>query len=285
MTHARTTHVAQRQREPSRAPPKRSAFTLIELLVVVAILSLLMAIISASLINVQVAARSFVCKNKLRNVAFDFIRFSDDYAHPWRGDSDMDGKPGFRVVDFQERTYGIAEFWRTEGVPMSGIGPGTFLSDQYDATEQPMICPAGPQELHRRPMTPLVRKPVFPVENVSIGMNKRLHRVSRTLNDEFVREDIRISKRILEHPMIPLAFDVDGQKAYENDLHSSSGILPYFSAPPLETPDVYTSGEFWFPSFRHGGKMNAAFVGGQVLSTRDPVATSGWNWAEPPITR
>lgn len=285
MAQTHTSRLSRRPHEPHRASPTGKAFTLIELLVVVAILTILMAIVSASLLKVRTAAKSFVCKNKLRNVAFDFIRFADDYAHPWRGDSDVDGQPGFRLVDFQERTYGIAEFWKMEAVPMSGIGPGTFLSDQYDASSHPLICPAGPQELHRRPMAPLTRKPVFPVENVSIAMNKRLHRCTGTQNGEFYFKDVRISKRIVEYPMIPLAFDADGQKAYENDLQSSAGILPYFAAPPLEKADAYSDGIFWFPSFRHGGKLNAAFVGGHVLSSADPLHAPGWNWGEPPTAR
>jgi len=253
--------------------------------VVVAILTLLMAIVTASLVKVRVAAKSFVCKNKLRNVAFDFIRFADDYSHPWRGDSDRDGRPGFSLVDFQEREYGIAEFWKMDGLPMAGVGPGTFLTAKYDASEQPMICPSGPQELERRAMVPIQHKAVIPVEHVSIGMNMRLYRVSELKDGAYVLRDVRLSKRITEYPMVPLAFDVDGAQALENDQHTSAGVLPYFSAPPLEQPDAYSGGEFWFPSFRHGGKVNAAFVGGQVLSATDPVHASGWDWREPPSAR
>jgi len=263
----------------------RRAFTLIELLVVIAILALLMAIVTASLLNVRVAAKSFVCKNKLRNVAFDFIRFADDFSPPWRGDSDKDGKPGFCLLDFQEREYGVAEFWKTDAVPMASVGPAALLTSTYDASEQPLICPAGPQHLERRPMTPIHKKAVLPVEHVSVGMNMRLYRTTIIKDGQYEFRDIRLSKRILEHPMIPLAFDVDGVKALEIDAHTPVGVLPYFAAPPLDTPDAYRGGEFWFPSFRHGGKMNAAFVGGQVLSSVDPLHGAGWNWQQPPSAR
>jgi prepilin-type N-terminal cleavage/methylation domain-containing protein/prepilin-type processing-associated H-X9-DG protein len=255
------------------------AFTLIELLVVIAILALLAAIVTASLMKVRSAAKSFVCKNKLRNVAFDFIRFADDYSHPWRGDSDQDGRPGFSIVDFQEREYEIAEFWKRDGVPMAGVGPGTFLTEKYDASEQTMICPSGPQELERVAMVPIQKKPIVPLKHVSIGMNMRLYQTSQSQDGDYTLQDIRLSKRVTECSDIPLAFDVDGARSATQD------ILPYFSAPPLGTSDAYSDGAFWFPSFRHGGKLNAAFVGGHVLSTSNPVHAAGWNWREPPSVR
>jgi len=259
------------------------AFTLIELLVVVAILGLLMAIVLGSLVNVRVSAKGFMCKNKLRNVAFDFIQFADDYAHPWRGESDDDGKPGFRLVDFQERVYGIAEFWRIPGgMATSSAGGMVLPTKPYKASDQPLMCPAGPQQLERTALLPMHKKPVRPLQNVSIGMNMRLHRATEWKDGEFVFKDIRLSKRIMEHPSVPLVFDVDGEQALENDMNTPlTAVLPYYSAPPLETPDAYSDGAFWFPGMRHGGRMNVAFIGGHVLSSLDPLNESGWDWTDP----
>ena len=210
------------------------AFTLVELLVVVAILSLLMAIVLGSLVNVRVSAKGFMCKNKLRNVAFDFIQFADDYAHPWRGESDDDGKPGFRLVDFQERVYGVAEFWRIPGGMTSSSAGGLVLPTKpYKAADQPLICPAGPQQLERVALLPMHQKPVRPLQNVSIGMNMRLHRATEWKDGELVFKDIRLSKRVMEHPSVPLVFDVDGEQAFKNDLDTPlASVLPYYSAPP-----------------------------------------------------
>ena len=57
--------------------------------------------------------------------------------------------------------------------------------------------------------------------------------------------------------------------------------IPFFSAPPARhgtTPDFYTVHDYWFPSMRHNGRVSIGFVGGQVVSTDDPLADPAWNW-------
>lgn len=245
----------------------RLGFTLIEILVVVVIIALLLSILLSSLSRVQISARSFVCKNKLKTVAFDFIQFADDYSHPWRGDSDQDDNPGFRINDFQEKLYVIAEFWKRGAVPQNSVG-----ITLYKPSDQTMICPAGPQELYRRPLLPCNQGAVGPVENVSMAINARLAWAFRDLNGRQVRWDIDLSKRILNYPSVPLAFDVNGTEAKKRS------VWPYYAAPPAGESGPMGSGLYWFPAMRHGGSLNAAFVGGHVLSSSRPEMEAGWKW-------
>ncbi len=261
---------------PGASNPVRrraAAFTLIELLVVMAILALLVAIMVASLARVRAAGKSFVCKNQLKNVAFDFNLFADEWAHPNRGDSEQFGKSLFYVDDFQERQYVVSEFWKVP-VAMNAVGV------PYKAGEQPMICPAGPQDLQKWPNQPLAASAVKPLTSVSIGLNMRLRQAAVPRATEgFDLVPVRLSKRIKDQAMVPLAFDVDGEKAIARHVLN----LPYYSAPK---PANVTSGEwrYWYPSLRHGGQCNAAFIDGHVASSRDPAHASGWNWKyQPPV--
>ena len=256
-----------------------SAFTLIELLVVITILGLLMAIMLTSLARVHAAGKSFVCKNQLKNVAFDFIQFADDWAHPPRGDSEKYGRSVFDIEDFQERQYGISEFWKVSG------GGGYSLGDavKYKASEQPLICPAGPQNLQKRPKLACSEGAVTPLDNVSTGFNMRLRYASVGPNSQgaFVMAQVRLSKRTMSQPTVPLVFDVDGAAAAANPLPH---LLPYYSAPPAGLPGQYAINNFWYPSLRHAGRCNAAFIGGHVSSSSTPERESGWNWKyQPPV--
>ena len=237
-----------------------AAFTLIELLVVVAILTVLIAIITASLVQVRMAAKSFVCKNQLKTVAFEFIQFADDYAKPWRGDSDRDNMTGFDIKDFQERLYGVAEFSKSKVENASDA-----LTARYKASDHPLICPSGPQELeYYLSKRKALEEAVVPAMNISIGVNLRLYRTGQNLD-----EQLYLTRRILEHTRVPLAFDVDGAKA------EALGVLPFFSAPPAGASGDWS---FWFPPRRHGGYVNAAFIGGHVLSSSQPDKQGGWDW-------
>lgn len=264
-----------------RTDRQLSAFSLIEVLVVVAILALLIGIVLASLAKVRASTRSFVCKNKLKTVAFDFIQFADDYAHPWRGDSDADGQPGFYVNDFQERLYGVAEFWKMGAIPQAGHTTAPF-TQEFKPADHPMICPAGPQFLWREPNLTCAEGAIGPVENVTIGFNARLHRAPlRTFDSggrpQYVWQDIRLTQRILGHPSVPLAFDVDGAVASV----TPGDPKPYYTAPPVGDPASPLNG-LWFPSMRHGGMMNVAFVGGHVLSSSQRDGQTGWDWSYQP---
>ncbi len=261
---------------PSRRP--RKGFTLIELLVVIAIMGLLVSIISASLVKARAAGKSFVCKNQLRNVAFDFIMFADEYAHPWRGDSDRLGG-SFYLEDFQERQYGVKEFWK-------GLAAHAGTPVRIKSGEQPLICPAGPQELTRQGFLAMSEKPVLPLDNVSVGFNMRLWygSVKGASASAFglTSAPLRLSKRIVNQGSVPLVFDVDGQLWASKP--AAPNKLPYYSAPPVGSPDAFASGAYWYPSLRHMGRLNAAFIGGHVLSSSHPEQESLWNWKyQPPV--
>jgi len=247
-------------RQP-RSGVQRVAFTLIELLVVIAIIMVLVSIITASLMRVRMAAKSFVCKNQLKTVAFEFIQFADDYAHPWRGDSDRSGKSGFNIEDFQERLYGVAEFSAHKDDPAN-------YTTTYKAADHPLICPCGPQELayHTNGDIPLPNA-ITPIKHISIGFNLRLYKDVTNLGDT-----VFIRKGIVEHPTVPLAFDVDGERAQ----NMTDPLFPFYSAPRV---GISSSWPYWYPPMRrHGGHINAAFVGGHVLSSSDPEKQGGWDW-------
>lgn len=241
-------------------------YTLLELLVVVAIIALLAAMALGAATRVRSAVRSTACKSKLKLIAFEFIRFADESSHPDRGDSDKDGRAGFQIEDFQEKLYAVSEFWSA---------PGSARVD-YVPSEQPLICPAGPQTLRSFANLPCNQYAVGPAQNVSIGFNKRLERATVKLGNWHILQPVWLRERILQHPQVPVAFDVDGSVA------STRRVLPYYSAPPAGSPGPYSTGQLWFPSRRHEGQVNAGFVGGHVLSSRKPETSSGWNWRYQP---
>ena len=245
-----------------RKVARANGFTLLELLVVITIVSLLAAIVLVTIAKVRVTCKSFVCKNNLKTIAFEFIQFADDFAHPYRGESERFGRAGFHVEDFQERLYRIAEFW-----DRSGLG-----QVPYEPSSEPMMCPAGPRTLWRSSGQPCSGKAVGPAGNVSLGFNMRLHLASVQIRDRWVFRQVRLTHRILDHPLVPLAFDVDGAMAEQRS------VLPYYSAPPAGDAGLYASSGFWFPASRHGDKVNAAFVGGHVLSSGRAQTQSGWDW-------
>ena len=263
--------VRDHRHEKARCGRRRPfAFTLLEMIVTVAIIALLIAILSSSLVKARSAVRGFVCKNKLKTVAFEFNLFADDLVLPEAPDGLGTSGNHFRIETFQERLYRINHFWD--------------LRDQaeadYEPSRQPLMCPAGPQELRRRAGLPCSKHAVGPPENVSMCFNMRLDKISVRIEDRWVLQDVALTGRILEHPSVPLAFDVDGAAAKEKRL------LPYYAAPPAGDPGIYGTGLFWHPSLRHDGKLNAAFIGGHVLSSCRPETEPGWDWAyQPPATR
>jgi len=258
------------QPEPLSAGLRRGArrgFTLLELLVVVAIIAMLVAILVSTVVKVRGSTRGFVCKNNLKTVAFDFLQFADEYAHPYRGDSERFGRSSFDLEDFQERVYGIAEFWKVSGLTEAA----------YEPSKQPLMCPGGPNPLKKQAGVPCRDYAVTPAANVSVALNMRLYRASVLLGGRPVLHPVQLTPRLQEHPAVPVAFDVDGAAA------AKRGILPYYSAPPAgAAADLYGSGRFWFPASRHAGQVNACFVGGYVLSARKPAAAPGWDWRHQP---
>ena len=237
-------------------------FTLIELLVVVTIVSVLVGVVLATLAKVRATSWSFVCKNNLKTVAFEFVQFADEFHHPDRGDSEKFGRGRFDVEDFLEKLYRVSEFWDT---------PGPEQAD-CDPSEEPMMCPAGPRILQRRSKLPCYKYAVGPADNVSVGINMRLDRASLQIAGRWILAPVLLTPRLREHASVPLAFDVDGAAAAERRL------LPYYAAPPAGDEGQYADGRFWFPALRHAGKLNTVFVGGHVLSSPDPENEPGWDW-------
>jgi prepilin-type N-terminal cleavage/methylation domain-containing protein/prepilin-type processing-associated H-X9-DG protein len=240
-------------------------FTLLELLVVIVILVVLVGMLAATIAKVRGATKTFLCKNNLKTVAFEFFQFGDEFARPYRGGSD-DGRPGFHIDDFQERVYRVAEFWD---------GGGASQAD-YDPASQPLMCPAGPRPLQRRAGLPCQAYAVTPAENVSVAFNMRLARASVTIQGRPVLRDVRLGRQIFKYGSVPLAFDVDGREAVRRN------VLPYYSAPPAGDAGKYADGLLWFPATAHEGKVNVCFVGGHVLSSSSPETEPAWNWKYQP---
>ena len=229
----------------NRVRPHRG-LTLMELLVVVAIIGMLLAVLLPALSLVRAQAKKVRCMVNLRTVAFDFRLFADDYSYATRGDSDHRADRRFRFEDFVDSQYKIEEFW-------SGW-PGQTQS-------MSAACKA---------------QAVTPLENVSYGFNGRLDREAVWFHGRIRMAPAYLDSGVLESGRIPIAFDIDGRTAVERDK------LPYFSAPPGAIEDAYHSGEYWFPSTRHAGRMNVAFTGGHVLSSADPLREAEWAWQYQP---
>ena len=61
-------------------------------------------------------------------------------------------------------------------------------------------------------------------------------------------------------------------------LAEEKGATPVFSAPSLGSTGYFADDARWFPSVRHDGKINFAFIGGHVLSSRKPLDEPTWRW-------
>ncbi len=242
----------------------RFGLTLIELLLVVSVLGLLSAILIPALSSGRHAAMDLQCRAKLRTVTTSFLDFAGGSGAGKRGDSDSLGDNRFRVEDFQESIYRISEFWDEEGQRAS-----------LDSRTQPLMCPTSSGRLNRRAGIPCSLGAVGPKKNVSIGFNKRLDTGTRYIDDRSFPQSVYLTEKILNYADVPLVFDLSGEAAVSNN------VLPYYSAPPLSSlasPDIYSTGRFWMPAMRHRGKMNVAFVGGHVLSSRKPTQEPWWRW-------
>lgn len=250
----------------ARPTGQKPAFTLIELLAVVAILSILMTIMVVSLVRVRTSAKSFVCMNNLKTVSFEFLQFADDYSRA--SQQGGQGPKGFYIENFQEKLYGVNGYWK--------LPPFTERTEPINPKTQPLMCPAGPQEL-KRTSGKACQQALHPVSNISIAFNRSLYMVRVTFGNRPIWRSVRLNKHVLKRTTIPLAFDVDGVRAAER------GALPHYQTPPPAgvNPGVWP---FWFTSNRHAGRTNAAFVGGHVLSSPKPELEAGWDWKyHPPL--
>ncbi len=248
---------------------RHTAFTLLELLVSIAIIALVASILVPALGAGRHAANELECKANLRTVSMAFINFADSTSGAARGDSERYGPNRFRLEDFQESVYGIDEFWVGEDAERVEI----------DASEQAMMCPAQLGRLERRRDIPCSSGAIGPMQNVSIGFNKRLDTRTRLIDSAPFPARAYLADNILHEPDVPLLFDVDGEAARILDL------APYYSAPPIlddDSDDIYEGGHWWFPSYRHRGRMNVGFVGGHVLSSTHPLTEPWWLWSYQP---
>ena len=260
------------QRPSDRRRP--GGFTLVELLVTVSIMAILLAILLPAFALVRREANQLVCLNNLRAAAFQFRLFTDSSSRPDRGDSDRLFAPRFSAWDFQESLYRAAEFWRTD----SDIQEGRRW---YRRGRDPMLCGALPSGLSCvSPGFSLESgRAVAPARLVGYAMNRRLVYAPFTVNGFQSAKFVTISERILDHPNVPLFFDVDAAAAVAR--WGDRG--PFFSAPPGQTPGIYDGTPsnphpYWFPARRHGGKVTVNFVDGHVVATADPLADSRWDW-------
>jgi prepilin-type N-terminal cleavage/methylation domain-containing protein/prepilin-type processing-associated H-X9-DG protein len=253
-------------RRPAFArPAEKNGFTLLEVLVVVAIVSALTALLIPALRSVRGQARRLHCASNLRNITIDFQLFASGESDGGQGDSERLGATRFRINDFLDRTYRLDEFWDLNS---SDTG-------ELTASRESSLCPSGAPSISKRRGFPCGQQSLFPVEDVSLAFNMRLYRgviewAGTTLLAPVSTTHVRAS--ILHHPYVPLVMDVDAKHAVE------AGFEPFYIAPGRPNDEgPYAQDRYWFPSSRHAGAANVGFVGGHVLTSRQPQREN-WNW-------
>jgi prepilin-type processing-associated H-X9-DG protein len=232
-------------------------------LVVIAVIALLLAILLPALGLSMGAARKFRCQVSLRSIGFDFGVFADDTLHGDRGQDARELDNRFRVETFQESEYGIDEFWRW--------GDGNVWEVPDEDKNDPMRCAEVGGVVKLRRGVPCRAGGVGPPENLSFGFNGRLNVAPLRGSNRW--QPTSLTSSIVEEPMVPLAWDVDGAVA------KSRGIHPVFSAPAADAKTgPYAAGAYWFPAFRHNGGMNVLFVDQHVEFTTRPLEEL-WDWS------
>ncbi len=258
----RTSNRACRRRCASAA----GAFTLVEAMIAVSIVALLLTFLLPALKSARGQMKSLMCASNQKTAVFKFQLFAEGLSEDGRGRSERLGRKTFWMDDFQSSLYGTDTFWTARGPDAVTLQAGAEL----------MMCPAGPATLTKVRGKEFGSGALTPPENVSIGMNSRLYRAV-TVNEAGARvlaqkESTAVTVSILNHPYVPLLFDVDGIEA------GKRGVAPFYSAPPGRgLNDPYTDGSRWIPSRRHRGGTNVAFVGGHVQSSLKPARES-WDW-------
>lgn len=239
-------------------------FTLVELLVTISIIIILIGLLLPGLSKIRQRARNFECQMNLRSVAFDFQLFTNPVLHTNRGDAT--GSNTFLLETYQESQYKIDEFWDR---------PGTrFVGDVSNVA--PMNCPEVKGEIKISANTSCRSGAVQPRRMVSYAFNLRLERPDIKKGDLWIIPTVKLSDKILTAPpLVPLLWDIDGYEAEKRDIN------PHYSAPPRdhESKDApYDNGNQWFPSYRHQGLLQVAFVSGEVKSSKIPLDENTWRW-------
>ena len=250
-----------------RITPQRG-FTLVETLVVIGIVVALVGILAPAIAGAVATSRGFRCQISMRSVAFDFQMFADEALHGDRGDDR--GRTDFRLETFQESQYGVDEFWRW------GDDIRVELSERSQSDT--MRCPSVREPLTLRRNLACSNGAIGPPQSVSYGFNIRLDRAE--IIDSRGRPRavaVRLRPGILQQGQVPLLFDVDGNRAFEN------GVSPLYAGPSLNSQGPFAGDRFWFPAPRHGGKLNAVFLDGHVDSTSNPLGEGGWRWDYQPV--
>ena len=241
-------------------------FTLVELLAVLSIISLLMLFLLPTLSSARSQMKSLVCKANLKTIALKFNMFVEGVDDGASFRSQSHNGSNLRMDNFQNLMYGTEMYWDEVDRDTVTLRAGKTL----------MVCPAGPRELTTKSRGTFSRGAVWPLENVSLAMNARLHQaVTKSATGRLVlasEGETILEPAILNHPYVPIVFDVDGEEA------RTRGIVPFYSAPPGNDPfGPYSNGNKWIPSNRHGGATNVAFIGGHVLPSRVP-SREIWDW-------
>lgn len=227
-------------------------------------MALLIGILSPAIMGAIESSRSFRCQMLMRNVAFDFQIYADDRFHGERGDDASLGNR-FRLETFQEAQYGVDEFW-------SFNDPNTASLMDSPANDR-MQCPSVSGEVTLRNNAPCSGGAVGPAENVSYGFNVRLHKAEVPGRRGRLRlESVLLSANILTEGSVPLAIDIDGERA------SSNRVSPVFTGPSLGTAGPLGGDRYWFPGSRHGDSANVSFIDGHVESLNNPLEIGGKGW-------
>lgn len=249
----------------------RRAYTLVELLATIAIVALLLGLLLPALSRSMTAARAFECQMALRSVAFDFNVYADESLHGDRGDDTRYLPIGrFRLETFIENQYRVDEFWAW------GSRVNTHTLPDVDGND-PLRCSEVRSDVVLRRSTSCSQGAVGPPKSVSYGFNARLHRPERIDPNGFARAQLVLLRtNILHNTQIPLLWDVDGEDAW------AKGNQPIFSAPAMDSRQVFANDRMWSPSMRHGGMMQVAFIDGHVVATSKPLNHDDWQWGFTP---